>query len=1065
MTATVVQVFSNRDIVSATQIVTYVGTRSRSTRDNTWKTTIRHVTTYVWKTAAEAGYFFNQGSTIVPSLSVNPVYTTSDTTATAWYNLIDPPGFASDGIFNRVKNNALASGASVTLYSRTGPGPNSTTIGPISISATKSANGASLTLTAAFVKSDPWEINVYPTVEFFLNYSTDASGGTQAPLPIVQNKEPLTAAGNASIILTADPISNLSFRSTTNKSFTVTLNNVGTFECTLTDVSLVKYQTNCDLSIVSVDNFPVDVPAGGSEAFTVTLTGTIQSVWDVALRIRSNSFTGDVIAPFTTTVISRPFLPTANPASLTKSLGRMTDEYQPILLSTNGTGMFGSVTATFISGSPGFSVSVSGITGPNFVNSPEVPETVQSKFTPPSKTGTYGDTLRITINPLDTTQDSVVIDVPITYTMSIGADQNLGSWLSAGNGTNGVVGFSYDLLGGVPTLTIGYGGGGDSQPQVNNGGYSQLSVANLGVNGDISSPPGIPVYPYTNSAYGPFLNLYGVWITPGGGSNFGAAAGLIYTVTLPKSGRYRIDAQADSKIELYIDDNDSIKVSSENNPSGAPSNATFFLTAGQHTIRIQAFNADGPAAFAATINPEFEAYVWTTRDLCRPSPAYRNWAEVYRIPLTLGAYKYYSGAYKVKSTDQAWGLCYGDYYDTSSMFTVTDNGLGDLSIQFLPEPAFLSQNDSVNLTMFYARYLAYYYSEAEGTYRFNNLEAKSADGATTFFLGFNRLGNVITSRVTIPTFVNWQTARPSSGGGNDNWKFIRDAYTFYNIVTGATYLNTLVLLTAGSTLVTAGSLTAALTVAAAYAEVSVVGAIAEVILIFLKCFIGSSLVTMADGSTKRIDQVVVGDRVFNWNKTQINTVEFLEILPATTVDPIKIFYSPDREIEPFATFDHPLYVDGQLVSADPDLTFERYPWLGRLDQMKFIRTAIIEDVQQVYNLWVNNDHTYIVNGFGTTSIIQDAATPIQLGYKHGYIKTHEEAMEYFDRHSTNGRDLRVGSYLFWSWLTRLTPEIVQKFFVKIFCNLSLSNQDRINNFVMKPLGYSANSLFYKLKEK
>jgi hypothetical protein len=398
------------------------------------------------------------------------------------------------------------------------------------------------------------------------------------------------------------------------------------------------------------------------------------------------------------------------------------------------------------------------------------------------------------------------------------------------------------------------------------------------------------------------------------------------------------------------------------------------------------------------------------------------------------------------------------------MFTVTDNGSGDLSVQILLEPVVLSQNEPVNITMFYARYLAYYYSEAEGTYRLNNLETKSADGATTFFLGFDRLGNVITSRVTIPAFVDWQTAQPSGGGGSDGWKVISNAYSFYSLVTGATYMNSLVLLSAGETLIATGSLSAALTTAAAYAEVSTLGGVAEFLLAVFECFIGSALVTMADGTTKRIDQVVVGDRVFNWNKTQINTVEFLEISPII-LNPTKMFYSPDREIEPFATFDHPLYVDGQLVSADSDLTFERYPWLGRLDQMKFIRTAVIDDVQQVFNLWVDNDHTYMVNGFGTTSIIQDAATPIQLGYKHGYIKTHEEAMEYFHRHSANGRDLRVGSYLFTVFLARFSPKILHKYFAKIFFNLSISNQDRINNFVIKPLGRISNSLFYRRKNK
>ena len=345
-------------------------------------------------------------------------------------------------------------------------------------------------------------------------------------------------------------------------------------------------------------------------------------------------------------------------------------------------------------------------------------------------------------------------------------------------------------------------------------------------------------------------------------------------------------------------------------------------------------------------------------------------------------------------------------------------------------------------------------------------------------MGFNRLGAVVTSRVTIPSYVDYATA-PSSTSSDGTWKFVKDAYSFYSIASdvGILYSSGVTGLVASYTIAAealgtvvtglAGgvSLSGALAGGAIIAgEGTTLGAAllyaAEIV---SSCFTGDTLVAMADGNTKRIDQIVVGDRVFNWNKTQINTVEFLEI-SSIVVNPTKMFYSPDEKIAPFATLDHPLYIDGQLTAVDPDHTFELYPWLGQLEQMKFVSTAVVENVHKVYNLWVDNDHTYIVNGFGTTSIIQDAAISIQIGHKHGYIKTHEEAMEYFYRHS-DGRDLRVGSYLFWSWLVRLAPESVHKFFVKTFCNLTVSNQDRINNFVMKPLGYSANFLYYRRKNK
>ena len=39
------------------------------------------------------------------------------------------------------------------------------------------------------------------------------------------------------------------------------------------------------------------------------------------------------------------------------------------------------------------------------------------------------------------------------------------------------------------------------------------------------------------------------------------------------------------------------------------------------------------------------------------------------------------------------------------------------------------------------------------------------------------------------------------------------------------------------------------------------------------CFIGETLVNMADGSIKRIDEIKIGDKVYNRDKTKINTVQ------------------------------------------------------------------------------------------------------------------------------------------------------------------------------------------------
>jgi hypothetical protein len=127
-------------------------------------------------------------------------------------------------------------------------------------------------------------------------------------------------------------------------------------------------------------------------------------------------------------------------------------------------------------------------------------------------------------------------------------------------------------------------------------------------------------------------------------------------------------------------------------------------------------------------------------------------------------------------------------------------------------------------------------------------------------------------------------------------------------------------------------------------------------------------------------------------------------------------YSPSPEFEPFATVNHPLYINGQLSSVDPDQHYELYPWLGQAGKITPSKVVPAQG-QTVYNLWVDGDHTYIVNGYGTASII-DCGHFLRQAAEYGYI-THAETMQILHDHSNNGRALRVGSYhvnKFLGWL-------------------------------------------------
>jgi hypothetical protein len=128
------------------------------------------------------------------------------------------------------------------------------------------------------------------------------------------------------------------------------------------------------------------------------------------------------------------------------------------------------------------------------------------------------------------------------------------------------------------------------------------------------------------------------------------------------------------------------------------------------------------------------------------------------------------------------------------------------------------------------------------------------------------------------------------------------------------------------------------------------------------CFTPESLVETVENKKIRIDQIKVGDLVWNWNKTRLNEVKFVEKLNGEFT-----VFTPSDSVRPFATHNHPLYIDGVLSTIDPECNYHK--WLG---DIKLIHPAQTDQYTgEVYNLWVGGDHTFVVNGYGTTSIVDD----------------------------------------------------------------------------------------------
>lgn len=185
------------------------------------------------------------------------------------------------------------------------------------------------------------------------------------------------------------------------------------------------------------------------------------------------------------------------------------------------------------------------------------------------------------------------------------------------------------------------------------------------------------------------------------------------------------------------------------------------------------------------------------------------------------------------------------------------------------------------------------------------------------------------------------------------------------------------------------------------------------------CFTPESVVVMEDGTTKPICEVCIGERVMNADRTDINTVVFIE----KNINTFGL-YSPKGE-EPFATPDHPLWVDG-ILSAPINNAKE---WLGPVKKL-YVPISEKRIGEEVFNLWLDGDGTYIINGYGTHSVMYDGGA-LRKGCEYGFI-THAEAMKFMVDNPTYGAFIanriagKINSKLLYRFLAYAmrTPETI-----------------------------------------
>jgi hypothetical protein len=696
--------------------------------------------------------------------------------------------------------------------------------------------------------------------------------------------------------------------------------------------------------------------------------------------------------------------------------------------------------------------------------------------------------LQFVAYPKDITQNAATALVDVEMLVNA-KDKHLGHWTSPQNKLNGVIGFSYDIIDGRRALTVGFGmGSGGSvplyqsdhlwerseTPEQGYGIYSAYAIQQLGrkfytylSTGTLSTAVGawntgtlststfntytetkvyypdelVPLSTSSNLSSNAFLQTYGVWNGENSKSttfvntaSFLVRDGGDYTYYFNGATRGPGNSMSAS---FKIDDGNVINSVID---STGILKGTVYLTAGIHKIVINATQVGGDnsiASVALTLS-DYEGYVvWCTLDSMVPT-----WAEIGRIFLDDdGNHHSYQIVPNIYSLNVANNTTYSSYFANNSIVTVSDNGRGQLSISM--NPVVSAAYDAItDATLSNAPYLFYYYSNSEnqqeGNKRFNNYQAPSQ--YVKYFTGFDPYGKVTTKQVLAPGYI----APPLiiiqyySGGGGDKkplWEQVLiDVVLVGIIIYGAFVLVSLGLLSVGGAgfgYFVAGELSLGWDAFTYWISIGAPGA----------CFTWDTEVLMEDGTVKNISDVKVGDRVYNFDMSKINTVTHLEIAVATELMGL---YSPDREHAPFATINHPLYINGVLSSIHTQATYDSYPWLGKTAQLTPMRSGPMYPGETMYNLWIDGDGTYTVNGYGTTSIIGEGGI-LKLSHRHGFIEQ-ESITELFNDFASEGTETAYGGYIMNNALGKINVKPFTKLAIELF---KIPKESRVRKVIYK----------------
>ena len=735
---------TNRYTVAAGQLAA-VTTNMISSRTSAWGSNLVHQVTYLWNSTAEMNYFFNLGGYIDPVLSSNGGSGTAE--ELAWQSLVTT--FNADDTNTQYKRSKFALG---------NPNQADTVVADdgtrsIKINYAVDKNARTIVATVTLIwgsRPGSTDIGISSTLRYWRSRNDVTPTGILSPSPQATTTVDLATGGAITPVVIPTKIlaispSSLSytFTATTTSSFqTVTLTNNGN---TALSVTNVNFQTGGSFTAVVPTPLttPTTIAAGANATFQLAWYRATAATGYVSMIVTSD----DPVNPVQTiqvnlTCTAPPFDFTLTPSSITVNKTDLSPYSQNIVI-TPINGSFGSYSA-YLSGPVG----PFGTEAFTFTNPPTGPTI---GFNPVSKTnGTYTVNVTVTVN-------SIQKVVPVTVILSAPQSYNIGAWVGAQAYDNAVVGFSYDMIGGQKYLTIGIGVGSDGSPTLNNGGTSFSLGSNLNYLTDSGYTTGVAMYaPARTDGWNTFNATYATWVRPNDVNPVGTFITRSWTFTTMFTGNHTINTGVDNAGSLYIDGSYIGELGTFNSTN----TYTVNLSAGAHSIRVEnVINYQYGAGIAVQILFN-STEIWSTLLPKRSIPPYLYWAEASRIPLTGSAQTYYSGDHLIKDTVAAIDSRYNDYFGSGSaagsLFTVVDDGFGNLTVTVNNRNTNTSGYPTVETTLNGLVYCLKYYEEA--VTRFSNLSTPLPNNQTLIFNGFLTNG-------TVRTYTGNYTPASSGGSG------------------------------------------------------------------------------------------------------------------------------------------------------------------------------------------------------------------------------------------------------------------------------------------------------------